>query len=76
MKGDSYMTELEKCMAGEYYNCHDKIFLGYKANARKLLSTYNSLHYDRKIEKREILEKLFGTVGDNELKKFLYRVIN
>lgn len=22
------MTEFEKCMAGEYYNCHDKIFLG------------------------------------------------
>ncbi len=21
------MTELEKCMTGEYYNCHDKIFL-------------------------------------------------
>lgn len=59
------MAELEKCMAGEYYNCHDEIFLGYKANARKLLSTYNNLHYDQKTEKKEILEKLFGSVGAN-----------
>ena len=21
------MTELEKCMAGEWYDCHDKVFL-------------------------------------------------
>ena len=31
------MTELEKCMAGECYNCHDKIFLDFKSRARKLL---------------------------------------
>jgi len=24
------MNELEKCMAGQYYNCHDKIFLEFK----------------------------------------------
>ena len=26
------MNELEKCMAGEWYDCHDEIFLEYKNN--------------------------------------------
>ena len=30
------MNELEKCMAGQWYNCHDDIFLEYKNNARDL----------------------------------------
>ncbi len=59
------MTELEKCLDGEYYNCHDEIFLKYKRNARNLLAVYNGLPYDHKIEKREILNKLFGHIGSN-----------
>ena len=35
------MTELEKCMAGELYNCHDEIFLQYKKQAKELLDIYN-----------------------------------
>lgn len=31
------MNELEKCMAGETYNCHDPVFLEFKAHARELL---------------------------------------
>ena len=57
--------ELEKCMAGEIYNCHDKIFLGYKKTARTLLAQYNGLPYDQKNEKREVLESLFGSIGTN-----------
>lgn len=59
------MTELEKCMAGELYDCHNEIFLEYKKNARELLAAYNSLGYDKKKEKRKILEKLFGSIGEN-----------
>lgn len=59
------MTESEKCMAGEFYNCHDRIFLDYKANARKLLKEYHSLSYEQKEEKTAILEKLFGKIGAN-----------
>lgn len=59
------MNELEKCIAGEYYNCHDKIFLEFKNKARKLLTKYNALTYDQKEEKREILKQLFGNVGTN-----------
>lgn len=45
------MTELEKCMAGEYYNCHDRVFLEYKNTARRLLQKYHELTYEQKKEK-------------------------
>jgi maltose O-acetyltransferase len=58
------MTELEKCMAGEYYDCHDAVFLSYKATARDLLLQYNSLRYEEKDEKKAILNQLFGSIGE------------
>ncbi|MDS0527674.1 sugar O-acetyltransferase [Clostridium sp. SHJSY1] len=58
-------TELEKCMAGEIYNCHDEIFLEFKNTTRILLKKYNNLQYDYKEEKREVLQNLFGSVGTN-----------
>ena len=58
-------TELEKCMAGEIYNCHDNVFLEFKMTARTLLEEYNSIPYDRKEEKREVLKRLFGGIGTN-----------
>lgn len=59
------MTELEKCMAGEYYNCHDKIFLDIKSHARKLLQEYNALAYEQKEEKISVIKQLFGGIGTN-----------
>lgn len=59
------MNELDKCMAGEIYDCHDAIFLDYKNTARRLLGEYNRLPYDAKARKREILESLFGQIGEN-----------
>ncbi len=59
------MNELEKCMAGEYYDCHDGIFLEFKAKARRLLKEYHSLDYEQKEEKRRILKELFGGIGTN-----------
>lgn len=59
------MTELEKCMAGEHYDCHDECFLTLKSNARKLLQEYHALQYEQKEEKRAVLERLFGKVGSN-----------
>lgn len=57
------MTELERCMAGENYNCHDKIFLDFKSHARELLKKYNALAYEQKEEKESILKELFGEIG-------------
>lgn len=59
------MNELEKCMAGEYYDCHDRIFLDFKAHARDLLKEYHALAYEQKEEKGKILRQLFGAVGTN-----------
>lgn len=57
------MTELEKCLAGQYYNCHDKIFLNFKSHARKLLQKYNNLAYEETELKRSILKELLGEIG-------------
>lgn len=59
------MTELEKCMAGEIYDCHAPVFLQFKEEARQLLAVYNGLAYGEKEKKREILQKLFGGIGGN-----------
>ncbi len=59
------MTELEKCMAGEYYDCHDPVFLGFKAQAAKLLKEYHTLAYEQKAEKTAILKQLLGAIGTN-----------
>ena len=61
----NFMNELEKCMAGEWYDCHNAIFLEYKNNARNLLSQYNSFSYNQKKEKTEVLKQLFGSMGTN-----------
>lgn len=45
-KGVLTMTELQKCLAGEYYNCHDRLFLDLKARTRRLLAAYNRLDYE------------------------------
>lgn len=59
------MNELEKCLAGEYYDCHDEIFLEYKRNARRLLAEYNRLEYQQKGEKTALLKELLGSMGTN-----------
>ena len=59
------MTELEKCLAGEYYDCHDEVFLKMKVKARRLLKEYHALAYEQKEEKRELLSQLFRRIGTN-----------
>jgi UDP-3-O-[3-hydroxymyristoyl] glucosamine N-acyltransferase len=61
--GNISLTELEKCMSGEWYDCHNEIFMAFKSKAQKLLSRYNSLAYDDKVEKHSILQDLFGDSG-------------
>ncbi|WMJ87039.1 sugar O-acetyltransferase [Anaerocolumna sp. MB42-C2] len=57
--------ELDKCLAGKYYNCHDEVFLKYKRKARILLNEYNRFAYDQESEKKGILAQLFGSIGAN-----------
>ncbi len=58
-------TESEKCLAGEWYDCHNPIFLQYKDKTRRLLKKYNSLEYNQKKEKTQILKELFAGIGEN-----------
>lgn len=58
-------SELEKCLAGEWYDCHDPVFLEFKTRARKLMKEYNSLPYEEKEKRREVLAQLFGPIGTN-----------
>lgn len=59
------MTELEKCLAGQIYDCHAPVFLEYKAKTRRLLERYHMLHYEQKEEKRKILTEMLGSIGTN-----------
>ena len=63
----SSKSELEKCLDGEFYNCHDSIFIEYKAKARRLIKEYRNLDYLDKEGKRKILEQLFKRIGSNVL---------
>ena len=56
-------TELVKCLAGEWYDCHAPVFLEFKEKAHHLLMKYNSLPYERKEDKYVILKELFGSMG-------------
>jgi acetyltransferase-like isoleucine patch superfamily enzyme len=58
-------SELEKCMDGEYFDCHSAVFLEYKARARQILAQYNALPYGNIDEKYALLKTLFGNTGDN-----------
>ncbi|MDR0612764.1 MAG: hypothetical protein LBG45_04685 [Dysgonamonadaceae bacterium] len=48
-------AELEKCMKGEWYDCHAQIFVEMKTKTRKLLSQYNTLPYDDKTARYKLL---------------------
>lgn len=58
-------TELEKCMAGEWYNCHDRIFIERKAKASAWCLRYNSTPYSQRSSRYELLKEQFGSVGTN-----------
>jgi acetyltransferase-like isoleucine patch superfamily enzyme len=58
-------TELEKCMNGEWYDCHAPVFVTLKTKARKLLSQYNALPYDNSAARYALLKEMFGSIGTN-----------
>ena len=59
------MTEWEKCLAGELYDCHAPEFLKGKARASEWCARYNAVPYAKRAERRQLLEELFGAVGKN-----------
>ena len=52
------MDEMEACLSGAWYDCHNQVFLDLKTRARHLLSRYHELAYEQREERRAVLEEL------------------
>ena len=57
-------TELEKCLTGEVFNGSDKELTAMTLNAKRLIKELNNTDYADVEQKRNILQKLFGKVGE------------
>lgn len=58
-------TELEKCMNGQWYDCHDSYFIEAKSKAHDWVVKYNSIPHSRRQERYQMLKEMFGRVGTN-----------
>ena len=59
------MTELDKCMAGELYDCHSPEFIESKARATDWMHRYNALPYSERGKRYGMLKEILGSVGTN-----------
>lgn len=59
------MTENEKCMAGELYDCHSPEFIERKAKATEWMQKYNALPYSERSKRYGMIKEQFGNVGTN-----------
>ena len=59
------MTEKEKMLAGELYDCGDPELLGIWNSGKNLMQKYNSLEYSNRPEKLKILDELLGSRGEH-----------
>lgn len=59
------MTESEKCLAGELYDCHDPVFIARKARATDWMQRYNAMPYGDRAMRYAMLREQFGSVGSN-----------
>jgi maltose O-acetyltransferase len=57
------MTEKEKMLAGELYDCGDPELMELWIRGKNLMQQYNSLDYSNKIEQTRILDELLGARG-------------
>lgn len=62
---DYVMTEQDKCMAGEIYDCHSPIFIERKSQATNWMQQYNSLPYSDRKKRYGMICGQFGSVGTN-----------
>jgi len=57
-------SEKEKMLTGELYDADDPELVADRKRARELTKCYNRTTADDKIERQELLENLFGSLGD------------
>ena len=58
-----HMTEKEKMLAGELYDCGDPELMKLWNRGKNLMQRYNSLDYSSKTEQSKILDELLGSRG-------------
>ncbi len=61
------MTEKEKMLAGEVYSAVDQQLLEELAQARELIHDYNLLRPSENQRKLELLRRLLGSIGDDDI---------
>lgn len=59
------MTEREKMLAGELYDCGDDELMQLWNEGKNLMKQYNSLDYNQTTEQNKILDALLGARGEN-----------
>ena len=52
-------------MAGELYDCHDRVFIERKARASEWCRRYNAVPYSERGKRHAMLRELFGSVGEH-----------
>ena len=62
---DFTMTEKEKMLAGELYDCGDPELMKLWTYGKNLAQRYNSLDYSDKKEQLRILDELLGARGEH-----------
>ncbi|WP_055108986.1 maltose acetyltransferase domain-containing protein [Paenibacillus ihumii] len=58
-------TEREKMVAGEMYDASDRQLVEDRARARRLTRLFNETHEDELSRRKELLQELLGSMGDN-----------
>lgn len=59
------MTEWEKMMSSQVYNDFDEMMFAQRVRAKKLFRRYNQTPDDDTAERGQIMNELFGKVGEN-----------
>lgn len=59
------MTEKEKMLAGELYDCGDSELMAIWLKGKNLAQQYNNLAYEDKEKQQKILSELLGSKGNN-----------
>ena len=59
------MTEKEKMLAGELYDCGDPELMQLWTRGKNLIQQYNNLSYSNKTEQLRILDELLGSRGEH-----------
>lgn len=59
------MTEWEKMMSSQIYNDFDEMMFAQRVKAKKLFRRYNLTTDDETTERKQIMDELFGKVGEN-----------